>query len=120
MVMKRTPRMRAAFLVELWVAEVARATMRERLAAMASSRVSPEREEGIVSRRCFSRAATMAVRTASEAEPWITPPPRVGPVEWKHSGRPRSFASQSRTMVSSSVTAGEQIQLKQAPLRAAL
>lgn len=38
-------------------------------------------EEGVLSRMCFSRAATIAVRTASEAEPWITPPPLVGPVE---------------------------------------
>jgi hypothetical protein len=60
----------------------------------------------------------MAVSTASLAEPWMTPPPRVGPVDRKQAGRPSIWASQSSTMVSSSVTAGEQIQLKQAPERA--
>ena len=49
----------------------------------------------------------------------MTPPPAVGPVDKKHAGRPSASASQSSTIVSSSVTAGEQIQLKQAPDRAA-
>ena len=72
---------------------------------------------------------------ASEAEPWITPPP--WPVERKVSGRPKALASQSNTTVSTiisdcfyeigmnlrfgdgwvrSVTEGEQIQLKAAQL----
>lgn len=102
--------------MEEWVALVARATSLERLVQIRSE--SGGVLGGLVSRRYFSRAATMAVRTASEAEPWMTPPPWVGPVERKTGGRARSLASQSRTMVSSSVTAGEQIQLKQAPERA--
>src|SRR5690606_7836411 len=51
------------------------------------------------------RAATRAHRVALDAESWMTPPPAA--VERNRSGRPRSSAIQSRTWVSSSVTAGE-------------
>lgn len=62
---------------------------------------------------------TTTVTIASDAEPWMTPPPPVEEVERKHSGRLRSLESQSRTMVSSSVAAGEQSQLKFADVKAA-
>ena len=51
-----------------------------------------------------SRAARMAHSVASEAEPWITPPPT--PVERNRSGRPSRSTIQSIISVSSSVQAG--------------
>jgi hypothetical protein len=56
---------------------------------------------------------------ASLAVPWITPPPPFDEVLKKHSGRAIAFATQSMTIVSSSVHAGEQSQLKAGALKAA-
>ena len=51
-----------------------------------------------------SRAARMAHSVASDAVPWMTPPP--GPVERKRSGRSSSSSIQSHMSDSSSVAAG--------------
>lgn len=61
----------------------------------------------------------MTVTIASLAEPWITPPPPPGLVERKHFGRARAWATQSMTMVSSSVQAGLQSQLNAGAVKAA-
>ncbi len=84
--------------------------------AILSSFSFPERPSDAVF-RYRSRAATMTVTTASLALPCMTPPP--SPSLRKQSGRCRMRASQSRTMVSSSVTAGEQSQLKAGAVKAA-
>ncbi len=56
------------------------------------------------------RAEQIATRTASLADPWITPPP-LALVEANRSGRPSSSTIQSSTNVSSSVHAGDVTQL---------
>ena len=67
--------------------------------------------------RVRSRAATRQVTRASEAEPWMTPPP--GPWLRNVAGRWKSWHIQSRTMVSSSVMAGEHCQLNAGAVKAA-
>lgn len=72
----RTPAICAAFCVALWAASLPNATSLLRLCAIESSSSRPDKCD-VVSRRYLSRAATITVTMASEAEPWITPPPWV-------------------------------------------
>jgi hypothetical protein len=65
-----------------------------------------------------SLAATTAVTMTSLAVPWIMPPPPFELVLRKHSGSPMRLLSQSIITVSSSVMAGEHIQLNAAALKA--
>lgn len=62
----------------------------------------------------------MTVTMASEALPWITPPPPLGLSLRNDLGRWNASASQSRTTVSSSVHAGLHSQLNAGAVKAAL
>ena len=61
----------------------------------------------------------MQVTTASDAEPWMLPPPPLGDVDRKVGGKSKALASQSMTTVSSSVQAGLQSQLNAGAVKAA-
>ena len=61
----------------------------------------------------------MQVTMASDADPWMVPPPPLGDVERNVFGRDKALASQSVTTVSSSVQAGEQSQLNAGAVKAA-
>ena len=113
------PAMRQPFWVDEWLWSEQMATSRGRRASIAAMRSGPSGRCEVRLRRARSRAATMTVTMASEAEPWMTPPPPEAEVERKLGGSESSLHSQSRTMVSSSVAAGEQSQLKLAEVKAA-
>ena len=88
------------------------------MSAALSMRSSPSGISPSLRRMRRSRAATRAVNTTSLAVPWMIPPP--SPSLKNSFGRAMSLATQSMTTVSSSVMAGEQIQLNAAALKAPL
>ena len=88
-----TPAMRTPFSIDEWACDVAYAIR---------SRGAPSRLPRPPVTR--SRAARMAHNVASDAVPWMTPPP--APLDRNRSGSPSSPTIQSTTRVSSSVQAG--------------